>query len=107
MIRITKAGSGAFDTSGEATVVIGCPAGVRWRIIVATVSTTSTTRTTASLYLGTPAESGFLDGTYSGNRSTSDSEHLILGGEVLTCVWTGGTPGARATLRVSGYQTED
>lgn len=106
-IRMTRVGTGEFDSAGTATVTIGCPSGVRWRITAATVSTTSTARTTASLYLGAPTDSGFLEGTYSGNRDATNTEHLVLGGEVVTCVWTGGTPGARATLRLAGVQSED
>jgi hypothetical protein len=58
------------------------------------------------VYLGSPTPSAFIEGTYSGNRDASNTEQLIVGGESITCVWTGGTVGALATLRLSGMQAE-
>jgi hypothetical protein len=104
--RFIKPGQGHFDAAGEAIVTIAVPAGCLWDIEATTVSTTSTVRTTASVYLGSPSPGAMVDSTYSGNRDTSDTKHTVIGGETITCVWTGGTPGAVATIRITGQQRQ-
>lgn len=44
-----------------------------------------------------------FEGSYSGASDQSDTRHLMLPGDTLTCVWTGGDPGATATVRIRGY----
>jgi hypothetical protein len=46
----------------------------------------------------------FLEGSQSANLDASDTTHLMLAQEVLTCTWTGGDPGARATATLRGFQ---
>jgi len=104
MTRFVRSGQVTLDSAGEGQVTIGCPSGARWKVETTTTSTTSTTRTTASLYLGSPSPAAFLEGTYAGNRDTSNTVHQVLGGEILTCTWSGGDAGATATLRVAGEQ---
>lgn len=44
-----------------------------------------------------------FEGTRSGGTGdVSDTRHLMLPNDTLTCVWTGGDPGATATLRIRG-----
>lgn len=45
-----------------------------------------------------------LDGSETGNNDTSDTQHLMLAGDILTCRWAGGDPGAVATLTLRGFQ---
>jgi hypothetical protein len=45
-----------------------------------------------------------FEGTYSGNNDSSNTAHLMLAGDVLTCEWTGGQPGRTATLTIRGFQ---
>lgn len=105
-MRFIRTAVADFDSSGFATAVVSAPSGTRWSVEATTVSTTSTVRTTASIYLGSPSPGSMIDSTYSGNRDTSDTRHEVIGGESITCVWTGGTPGTSATLRVTGEQRE-
>lgn len=106
MARFIRTGQAEFDAAGIAQVTIGVPNGVSWRVGLTTVSTTSTTRTTASVYLGSPSPSALVDSTYSGNRDASDTVHEVIGGELVTCQWTGGEVGKMATLRISGDQRQ-
>ncbi|RGC65000.1 hypothetical protein C5N14_30890 [Micromonospora sp. MW-13] len=48
-----------------------------------------------------------LEGTYSGSNDQSDTRHVLLPGETLECRWTGGDPGATATLIVRGVSRSD
>jgi hypothetical protein len=61
-----------------------------------------TNEPTAKLYLAVVGDSGFVEGTFSGAFDSSDTTYPINQGEPLTCVWTGGDPGANATFRVAG-----
>lgn len=106
MGRFVNAVQAEFGADGVATVIIGVPSGCSWSITSAAVSTTSTARTTAMLYIGSPSPAALVDSTYSGNLATSNAGYQALQGEVVTCVWTGGDPGARATLRLSGTQDQ-
>lgn len=45
-----------------------------------------------------------FEGSYSGNNDASGTAHLMLSGDILTCSWTGGDVGARATCVVRGLQ---
>jgi hypothetical protein len=56
----------------------------------------------AKVYLAVVGDSGFVEGSFSGASDTSDSSYVVNQGEPLTCVWTGGDPGANATFRVTG-----
>ena len=57
------------------------------------------------LYLGGPADANFIGGSYAGdNNSSAISVPDLHPGQVLTAVWKGGNPGARATLTVTGTQ---
>jgi hypothetical protein len=61
-----------------------------------------TNEPTAKLYLAVVGDSGFIEGTFSGSSDSSDTSYPVNQGEPLTCVWTGGDPGANATFRVTG-----
>lgn len=103
-MRLIRTADGIIGFDGTSTVTIGVPSGVVWDVSTVTVSTTSTVRTTASVYLGSPTPGSLIDSTYSGNRDTSDSMWTAHGGEIITCVWTGGTPGSYTMFRVQGVQ---
>lgn len=45
-----------------------------------------------------------FEGTASGANDQSDTRHLMSSGDRLECRWSGGDPGARATLYVRGIQ---
>lgn len=97
-----KPAAGTFDATGTAEVTVSPPGGVDWHVRITSVSSTSTAQPTATLTL----DGHFLEGTYSGNRDTSDTVYTIPAGSQLVCTWTGGTAGARATLSLRGLQTK-
>jgi hypothetical protein len=45
-----------------------------------------------------------LEGSQTGNFDSSDTTHLMAAGDELLCTWTGGDPGAVATLTLRGIQ---
>lgn len=45
-----------------------------------------------------------FEGSYSGNNDASDTVHLMIAGDILTCTWTGGDVGATATLTVRAIE---
>jgi hypothetical protein len=55
---------------------------------------------TAALTLnGSPFE-----GSQTGDFDSSDTRHLMLAGDILTCTWTGGDAGKTATFTVRGVE---
>ena len=77
-------------------------AGVRWDVRQVTVSSTSAAVPIAELFLGEPAPGASLGGTYDGNRDSTDVQVTLYSGQLLAVVWTGGDPGASATVSVLG-----
>lgn len=104
--RFIRTSTCVLDSTGYGTATVACPDGTRWTVDTTTVSTsTAVLQPQASTYFGTGVSPGaFIEGTYSGDRDTSDTTHRLHGGEALTVEWTGGDPGATATLRLSGMQ---
>jgi hypothetical protein len=96
---LMKTGQTVLDMVGGGSITLAPPA-MDWHITATTVTTTSVLRTRASTDIdGVP-----LEGTYSGNHDTSDTAYVVPSGSMLTCTWTGGTPGAAATLAIRGQQ---
>lgn len=91
-----------LDATGVGQAMVS-PAGVDWVTETITVSTsTSTLQPIASLYLDGVGQGGFLEGTFTGSRDTTDTSHLVQAGQQLICAWSGGDVGATAWLRVAG-----
>jgi hypothetical protein len=107
-------GNATLNAAGYATVTITAPDGVIWDVYLTSVSTSvgpsaasTTMQPVATLYEGTTATpSRYLQGTYSGNRDSSDSPYTLLGGDSITAEWVGGTPGTTATLRLRVKQKQ-
>lgn len=101
--QLDEANSGTFDALGVAVVRIG-PTRVQqyWKPSNVAVSSTSSSDTEARVYLGAATPSNLLAGSYSGNRDNAPIAQPLGFGQVLTVVWSGGTPGATATVSVSG-----
>lgn len=72
----------------------------RWKVTSVTVSTsTATNMPEARLY----SPSGtLLGGTYTGSQDTTDVDITLHFGARIRVDWTGGDPGARATVSVAG-----
>jgi len=101
---LDKSGQATFDANGRAVIRLGPEkARERWVVRRVTVSTTSNATSTATTYKGVETPSRRLDGTVRGNQDTSeDDSYSIESGEGFLCVWSGGTPGAIATLFLLG-----
>lgn len=55
------------------------------------------------LYNGTPGNANRIGGTYTGSNDNTDISGVTLfPGSYLTGVWSGGDPGATATLSIQG-----
>jgi hypothetical protein len=102
--RFVAVRSVTLDSTGSGSVTVA-PSGTDWLVLLTTVSVaTATKKPVADLTLNneaTPYES-----TLSGDRDVSDTRHLVMAGDTITATWTGGDPGAVATLRVTGIQAE-
>lgn len=97
-----------LDGSGKGTAKAG-PLSARetWQPEVASVSaSTNAAEAQCRIYSGdAPIPANYVDGTLSG--STGDSTGHVAGnqlrkGSYIWAVWTGGDPGAVATLKVTG-----
>jgi hypothetical protein len=108
-VPLTASASVTLSGSGGGTVTLG-PAlpGVAWNpsscaVLVQPASTTVVSQ--FYLYNGPAQPGSFIGGTYTGdNNSTGLTIPPMYAGSVLTGVWTGGNPGATATLTLTGTQ---
>lgn len=100
-----------LDGSGNGTVKVGPRAhGVTWQPSTASIKMTGDVPTgvaTVLLYAGSSAtDDNFVDSTYDVSNDSTDrvnGQQLVLG-QYVWAVWSGGTPGATATLTVNGTQ---
>jgi len=98
-----------LDGSGNGQVQIGPTlAGTSWipplsvGVLVAPVSTSVVSQ--FQLFNGAPQATNFIGGTYTGDNNSAVVGIPLELGMVLTGVWSGGNPGATATMTVSGMQ---
>lgn len=109
-LSLTAVAACVLDSSGNGTASTG-PAGTResWQPATAAVSvSTNVKEATARIYTGAQVFQGtFTDGTTWGSTgdSTSNFTGTVYPGQQVWAVWTGGDPGATATLVVSGTRT--
>lgn len=102
--QVFQSGRAAFDANGIARVSLGPDRQLEsWRITLTTITTTSVLATVLKLYRQHETPSALVDvSRFNGNDDVSDSIIELIPTEKLLGVWTGGTPGAIATLTVSG-----
>lgn len=103
-IPLNQSAQAVFGANGIARVTVG-PSRFdeRWHIWLTNIVTTSTAITAFKLYRQRETASSIIDQSlYNGNGDVSDSEITLVAGEPLVGVWTGGTPGAVATLTLVG-----
>lgn len=105
-LPVELAGSATFGADGVATVRFDTvPPFQLWRLYRLSVSATSTNRTAAQVYRSSATPANLLDSApYSGNDDTTDTVFDLRAGESLIVQWTGGTPGAVATVTATGEQ---
>jgi len=79
--------------------------GSTWEVDTVQISTDSAQTYGVSqfiLYLNSVTPGGIRDSTYVGDGATSETKITMRAGDRLIGVWTGGDPGANATLTVRG-----
>lgn len=95
------------DGNGTASTGPNLP-GVTWQPETVAVScSTNITESICSLYVGISPIAGSLIGTTS-TGSTGDSDDIgasVYTGQSIIAVWTGGDPGATATMSIFGTKT--
>jgi hypothetical protein len=101
-VPLDESASGVFDTVGTAVVQIGPSRRQVWHTSNVAVVTDSALSTAARVYRGSVAPGNYLAGTHSGNGDNAPLEVTLTPGALLTVVWSGGTPGARATVSLYG-----
>lgn len=106
-VSFSDAASVVLDANGNGTVSLGPKIqGQKWNLSVAAIRTSTANKIPqCSLYMGGPPDpSNMIDGTYSGdlNSSSRVDAFPLFPGQKLYAVWTGGDPGATATLSVVG-----
>lgn len=97
-----------LDGSGNGIVSFGPGRpGTYWTIRTASVKVSSNTNeSTASLYRGTVNPGSLISATYSGSQDTDSNinDNPLFPGEVYTCQWIGGDPGATAIISFTGIE---
>lgn len=105
---LNLAGQVKLNGAGNGTVSLGPNVGQRWTISVASILIPNPTLfPRCELYMGALATPEFfVDGTYTGNLNASDAVAgmKLSNGQKIFAVWTGGDPGATATLSIIGIQ---
>lgn len=105
-------GNVILDSSGNGEVQIGpVPPNTVWEVTRLTIRVTGTNNPMPRCYSfsGSPIDSNLMSTTYVGAQNTDDfsgGTHLMRDGEFLTVRWEGGVPGASATARIMGRQSQ-
>jgi len=108
-VPLSVSASVVLDGSGNGQVSLG-PAlpGTSWQpvsaaVLVAPVSLTVVS--TVKLYNGSVQPGNFIGGSYTGDTNSTGLALTLQLGQIITAVWSGGNPGARATLTLTGTMT--
>lgn len=105
-VPLETAGTAIANAAGVATIYLApVPTWAAWDIDRMTVNAGGTSRPQVGVYRGTIADSSRVEGTNNGWNNTSDTRIALKGSEQLVVQFTGCTPGATATVTVSGTQT--
>lgn len=109
--RVYSPGSVTLDATGYGYCAVTAPSGVRWDVYLISVNTTQTDTTVKpprfNLYAdNSPNRAHYIEGSGSGNQDSSDSPHVLYGGESLCGEWIGGTAGTIGTMTVRAMQQE-
>lgn len=103
-LLLTSTINATFDANGNAVASIGVGPNRRWVITLLNTRTTSTTQTRHWVRRNTPSTGQQLDFSRTGNGDTSSTSIELKSGEKLIAEWTGGTPGALASLDFEGTE---
>jgi hypothetical protein len=117
-----RTGTVVLDAAGYGFVTITCPYNVRWQVGHQSVSTniapavllTTPAQPVVSIYQDTAPNAGaYIEGSYSGDRDSSDSTLEIVGGDSVTAEWNTPANGAAdhagllATYVIRGLQFQE
>lgn len=107
-VAISPQATVTLSGSGDGQCSLTPPSGTMWQLALAAVSTTSVNNASkAFLYLGNSnGPLTLIDSTFLGNNASSGkvAGAPFYHGTYLWAVWTGGDPGAQATLQAYGIQ---
>lgn len=103
MANFRQSGSVTLDGDGSGSVRIA-PSGRDWVINYLTVRTSSNAKeATASLYENYIGDDYLIDASFTGSTGdTTDTTIPVRDGYAVVIAWTGGDPGATATVTYSG-----
>ena len=105
MRPVSVSASATFDENGRAVAQLGPSTfGIRWTIKRMSTSTTSGAESQLVVYRNAEQASARIDGTYTANQNTSETEIALQTLEKLVFVWTQGDPGSVATIVLEGTQ---
>jgi hypothetical protein len=93
-----------LDVNGYGAIRLA-PAGQKWQITSTNVlCSTRVAEARCRVYIGQVSDSNVIDGTYSGSSGdTSDTVYYLNDGEAMWVEWSGGDPGAIATVKINGW----
>jgi hypothetical protein len=96
-------GQVTLDATGSGSLALSeTPDTERWQVDRIAIATSAGSATSFRLYLGTVDPVNLIDGTAAGDFDVNDAATPleVTSGTVLTGQWSGGVPGAVATMRV-------
>lgn len=108
-VPLSVSGSVVLSGAGAGQVQLGpVLAGTTWtpgNVAVLVAPTSQTVVSQFYLYRGNAQAANFIGGSYTGDVNSSGiTVPDMHPGDVLTGVWTGGNPGATATMTITGSQ---
>lgn len=105
LLPLNESATTVLDGTGSGVVRVG-PSNSSQQWVPTNAACSTTTNVSEPifvLYNGTPSNANRIGGTYTGSNDNTDVSGVTLyPGSVLTGVWTGGDPGATATLSIQG-----
>lgn len=103
-IQLDEFASTVLDGSGNGSVRIGPRnSRQRWDVTnIAVMSSSTNAIPTATAYLGAPVAGSSLGGTYDGSNDSAAVSVSLHPGQFISVAWTGGDPGASATVSLYG-----
>jgi hypothetical protein len=109
-VPLNVSASVVLSGTGAGTVSLGPTLpGVSWNPTAVAVVVTPISNSVTSvfkLYSGIAQASNFIAGSYTGDiNSAGLGLSPMQAGQILTGVWSGGNPGATATMTLTGTQT--
>lgn len=105
-VRLDVRQSTVLDGVGYGYVRLAAT-GEKWEITRTFVAcSTRTSEASCRIYANAISLANAIDGTHSGSSGdTSDTRYYLEDGQAIFVEWTGGDPGATATVTLSGWKS--